>query len=98
MEAERGPIGEADVEALKAMPIDELIARASKWTQHGKFEMELQRRAMEVQIELTTATSEFKAAADKSSSRMLAATWVLVVLTVAIAVLTAVLVLNPPKS
>jgi t-SNARE complex subunit (syntaxin) len=90
-----GPWPDADPEVLQEMTNEELIILASRWTQHTKYEMELQRRANEGQLELTSAIREFKRAADKSSMWLLILTVLLVVLTVVIAVLTVVLAVNP---
>lgn len=91
-----GPWPEADVEALKAMSAEELIGRASNWTQQDKYAMELQRRALAEQAELTDALRDLRRSTDTSSTRILWATWILVALTVVIAMLTLVLVVNPP--
>jgi hypothetical protein len=57
----------------------DLIERASEWTQHTPYEMELQRR-------LIVATNGFKQSMDTSSNRIILLTIVLVVLTVVIAI------------
>jgi len=92
-----GPWPIADASELEAMSDQELIEAASKWTQHTKFEMELQRRSNLGQVNLTAAIHELKAAADRSSQRQIWLTVALVVLTVVLTVLTLVLVLNPPS-
>ena len=63
----------------------ELIEKASEWTQHTPFEMELQRR-------LIAALLAFKTSNDRSSKWLVILTVVLVVLTLVIAALTVVLV------
>lgn len=77
--APRGPWGKGSKHAsdLAEMTDGELIERASEWTQHTPYEMELQRR-------LIVATQAFKTSMDRSSM-------VLIVLTVVIAILTGAL-------
>ena len=86
-----GPWGKGSKHAsdLAAMTDGELIERASEWTQHTPFEMELQRRLIE-------ATQAFKVSMDRSSRTIIILTVALVALTVVIAVLTGGIVFNPP--
>lgn len=81
--------GSKKADDLARMTDGQLIEAAAEWTQHGPYEMELQRR-------LVVALTEFKSSADRSSKWLLVCTVALVVLTVVITVLTLVLVVNPP--
>lgn len=74
----------------------ELIDGAAQWTQHTKFEMELQRRANLGQEALTVAIDEFRRSADRSARQLWWATLVLLGLTLVIALLTLQLVIHPP--
>jgi hypothetical protein len=55
---------------------------------------ELQRRVLVTNRDLITALQDFKSSSDKASRALLFATWVLVILTLAIVALTIVLVLS----
>jgi hypothetical protein len=79
---------------LRDLPEDVLVTafpHPENW--QGAYAGELQRRVLDSNRELTVALRDFKTASDTASDRLLRATWVLVVLTVVIAVFTIVLVL-----
>lgn len=96
-----GPWAAKDAEVLKAMSPEDLIANASEWTQHTPFEMELNRRLLVAQRQLIGVLADFRDASKAASAesrlageRLMAATRWLVGLTVVLAVLTAVLVVD----